>query len=169
MPAAALLVGRATAALPVRAFGRMSLADDAPRARADAIFMLASVTKPIVCVPALQLVEEGKLQFNDPVAKFVPAFAANGKASVRIIHLLTHTSGLAENLPEYARLRRAGAPLAEYVAALAEAPLNFAPGTECTYSNPGLLALAEVVSRILQRSLPDVLRERVFEPLGMRD
>jgi CubicO group peptidase (beta-lactamase class C family) len=169
MPAATLLVGRGQAALPVRAFGRMSPAEDAPRARPDAIFMLASITKPIVCTPALQLVEEGRLQFSDPVAKFLPAFAANGKGSVRIVHLLTHTSGMPENLPEYARLRRAGAPLSEYVAALEGASLDFAPGTDCAYSNPGLLALAEVVVQIAGRPLPDVLRERVFEPLGMRD
>ena len=59
----------------------------------DSIFLLASITKPIFATSLMRLVERGAVLLNDPVANVIPEFAANGKANVRLWHLLTHTSG----------------------------------------------------------------------------
>ncbi len=62
----------------------------------DGIYLLASVSKPIVATAVMRLVERGKLLIDDPVVRYIPEFGVNGKQDVRIWHLLTHTSGLDE-------------------------------------------------------------------------
>src|SRR5690349_9581714 len=67
-------------------------------AREDGIFLLASITKPIVATAIMRLVEEGRLLLSDPVAKYIPEFALFEKSHVTVRHILTHTSGLDESL-----------------------------------------------------------------------
>ena len=141
-----------------------------------------SATKLFTCVAALQLYEQGKLELSDPVSKFLPEFAsltvrgADGimhpsEETLTIRHLLTMTGGLDYDL-ERPALRRAlenGAESTrELVAALAEDPLKFEPGSHFLYSlcHDVLGAVIEVASGQL---LSDYVREHITEPLGMRD
>src|SRR5262249_10892094 len=94
VPAGAVLVGRHGKVVPPRFFGRMGPERDAAPIRPDALFLLASITKPITYLGAMLLVERGLLSLTDRVTHYLPKFAANGKEDVRVFHLFTHTSGL---------------------------------------------------------------------------
>src|SRR5436305_14662241 len=106
LPAAALCVARNGRIVAPRFFGRQRPEAGAPALREDALFLIASITKPVTATAVMLLVERGELSLNDRVAEFVPDFARNGKQDIRILHLLTHTSGLPDMVPENLRLRR---------------------------------------------------------------
>jgi serine-type D-Ala-D-Ala carboxypeptidase len=167
LSAAALAVGRGAKRLPARFFGRMGPESDAAPLRHDAVFPVASLTKPILFSGFMQLVEEGRVGLTDLVGRHLPRFAAAGKQSVRVIHLLTHTSGLPENLSAHPRLRRAHASLEEYLEETFTTTLNFPAGTDLTYSNPGSLIVAEIMRAITGKPATELLRQRIFQPLGM--
>jgi CubicO group peptidase (beta-lactamase class C family) len=169
VPAAALVVGRGNAALDPRFFGRLGPGPDAPAIGSDALFLVASITKPVTATAVLLLVERGTLGLDDRVAGFVPAFARNGKQDVRVRHLLTHTSGLPDMVPENDELRAAHAPLEAFQDAINDVPLLFPPGTRVQYQSMGFAMLAEIVHQVSGRTLPEFLRVEIFEPLGMHD
>lgn len=168
VPAAGRCLGIRGKIVAPRAFGRQRL--DAPGAvRDDALWLVASITKPIVVAGAMQLVEQGRLGLDDRVAEYVPEFAAHDKSEVRIRHLMTHTSGLPDQLPNNPELRAAHADLPRFVRETCQIPLLFPPGTRVRYQSMGTLMLAEVVQRIADRPIADQLREHIFGPLGMAD
>jgi CubicO group peptidase (beta-lactamase class C family) len=169
LPAAALCVGRRGRAVPPRFFGRQRPGPGAPPLRPDALFLVASITKPVTATAVLLLAERGQLSLQDRVADFVPAFAQNGKGDVRLLHLLTHTSGLPDMLPDNLRLRREHRPLAAFVEATCRLRLAFRPGTAVSYQSMGFALLAEVVHQVSGRTLAEFLRQEVFAPLGMHD
>ena len=135
----------------------------------DTIFLVASLTKPIVCASALLLLQEGAFALDQPVCSFIPEFRGHGKEGILIRHLLTHTSGLPDQLPESPELRARQAPLQDFVQATCESQLLFPPGTGVSYQSMGILMIGEMVERLTGMKLRDHLRERLFEPLGMRD
>jgi CubicO group peptidase (beta-lactamase class C family) len=169
IPAAGLCVGRGPGIVRPRFFGRQGPEPDAPPLCEDALFLVASITKPVTVAAVMLLVERGKLALDDRVVEFVPAFAQNGKQDVRIRHLMTHTSGLPDMLPENEALRAAHAPLAAFVEGTCRQPLLFEPGTRVRYQSTGFAMLAEVVHQVEGASLAEFLRRRIFEPLGMHD
>ena len=113
------------------------------------------------------LADRGELRISDPVMKFIPEFSEGARKDVTIEHLLTHTSGLPDQLENNADLRQRHAPLAEFVQGAIRAPLLFAPGTKYHYQSMGLLLAAEVAERITKKRLRDFLASEVFQPLGM--
>ena len=168
-----------------------ALRPDGPPMSADAIFRIYSMTKPIVSVAAMTLVEEGRLLISDPLAKYIPAFAKtmvgveNGdkldlvplKRPITIQDLLRHTSGLTYGFTgasQVQKLTHAAAPMsqdrsaAEHVEALAALPLQHQPGEVWEYSH-STDVLGRVIEIIAGRSLGEFLRERIFAPLGMAD
>jgi CubicO group peptidase (beta-lactamase class C family) len=161
--------------------------------RKDAIFVLASMTKPVTGVAVMMLVEEGKIQLADPVSKFIPEFngmkvavQSEGGSEIQLVtaargitirDLLTHTSGLAsdgvgtQKMPREA-LFPAGPQdtLASHIPRLAAGALDFQPGSRWSYSSiAGLDVLARVVEVASGQSFDEFLRRRIFEPLGMKD
>src|SRR5436305_3005042 len=89
-----------------------------PRAVAatpETVWLIASVTKPVVCAGVCLLLERGQLALDDPVSRFLPEFRGEDRAGVRIRHLLTHSSGLPDMLPENTKLRRNHAPVEEFI------------------------------------------------------
>ncbi|WP_437627797.1 serine hydrolase domain-containing protein [Sorangium sp. So ce1151] len=149
--------------------------------REGTVFRLASLTKPIVSAAALALVDAGALGLDDPVTKWLPAFAprlADGKtATITVRHLLTHTAGLNYTSTEpddgpYHRARvsdgldQPGLSLEENLARIAQAPLLFAPGTAWNYSL-ATDVLGGVVAKAGGAPLPDVVRRLVTGPLGL--
>jgi CubicO group peptidase (beta-lactamase class C family) len=159
MPAAALCVGRDGAMAEPRVFG----------APPDSLFLVASLTKPVTAAAVMMLVERGTLVLDDRVADYIPEFAHNGKADVRLRHLLTHTSGLPDMLPENVALRAAHAPLDAFVAGTCRQPLSFPSGTRVRYQSMGFAVLAEVVRRVTGLTLAAFLERELFAPLGMGD
>jgi CubicO group peptidase (beta-lactamase class C family) len=168
-----------------------SLRPGGPPMPDDAIFRIYSMTKPIACVAAMTLVEEGRLVLSDPVAKYLPAFAAMkvgvehegalelvpAKRPIAIHDLMRHTSGLTygftgatavQRLVTEADIINVSKPTAQQIDRLAALPLLRQPGEAWEYglSTDVLGHVLEVVSG---KSLGDVLAERVLRPLGMID
>ncbi len=150
-------------------FGRHRCDADSPPVRKDAIFLIASPTKPLTATAVMILVEEGALRLVDPVADYIPEFAGDGKELITVGHLLTHTSGLPDTLPENVELRAAEAPLSEFVGCCCRVKPDFPAGHGVQYQSTGFLMLGEIVARVSGMSLPEFLRRRVFEPVGMHD
>ena len=142
-----------------RAFGQ---------ARTETVFLLASISKPMTAAGVMVLVDRGKVALSDPVNKFIPEFSGGDRDRVNVRHLLTHTSGLPDMLPENEMLRRRHAPLAEFVAATCRTPLLFSPGEKVSYQSMGILLAAEIAQRITGMPFREFLRREVFLPMGMR-
>ncbi|MET8153664.1 serine hydrolase [Actinoplanes sp. NPDC049668] len=136
-------------------------------ARTDTLWDLASISKLFTTIVVLQQVEAGRVDLNAPVADSVPEFAAGGKGSVTVRHLLTHTSGLPAFLPFYSRY---GTPEERTAAALTTpVTAGSTPGGQYVYSDIGLIALGVLIQRVTGESLPDAVRAGVTGPLGLRD
>jgi CubicO group peptidase (beta-lactamase class C family) len=169
VPAAALCVGRKGKVLAPRFFGRQRPEKASPPLRKDALFLVASITKPVTVTAVMMLVERGELTLEDRVASIVPKFAANGKGEVQVRHLMTHTSGLPDMLPDNVKLRMAHKPLSVFVEEVCKLPLQFPPGTKVSYQSMGTAMLGEIVHQVTGKALPEFLRKEVFDPLGMKD
>lgn len=169
IPAASAVVGSSEEVGQVHSFGRQTLDADARDIGDDAIFLIASPSKPITALAVMMLVEEGAVKLIDRVADFVPEFAGRGKRTITLAQCLTHTSGLCDMLSDNIELRERGAPLSEFLARVCELAPDFLPGRAVQYQSTGFLMLSEVVARVSGRPLAEFLRERVFEPLEMRD
>lgn len=137
-------------------------------ATADAPFLLGSITKTMTAAAAMALVDRGELRLSDPAMKFIPEFFEGARKDVTIAHLLTHTSGLPDQLEENNALRSRHAPLADFVRGAVRTPLLFAPGTKYHYQSMGILLAAEIVGRITKTPLPEFLAAQIFKPLGMK-
>ena len=133
----------------------------------QSLFTVASLTKPVVAMGVLRLVEQGRLHLNEKVNQFLPEFAGKGRYAVRVRHLLTHTAGLPDHLPHDRDLRRENAPLSRFLADACATELLFPPGRGVSYSSLGFLLLGEIVARVTRLSLPVFLRAELFAPLGM--
>ena len=185
------LVARRGKLVHFEAQGVADLETKAPM-RKDAIFRMASCSKPVTAVAVLMLMEEGKLRLNDPVARFIPEFkdlkVAAAKAgadepdlvpaerAVTIHDLLTHTSGLGSGgaggkaTAKILETRKPDDTLAAFIPRLGAAPLDFQPGTQFHYSGlAGFDTLARVVEVASGQPYDEFLRQNVFGPLGMRD
>ncbi|HZT79794.1 MAG TPA: serine hydrolase domain-containing protein [Gemmataceae bacterium] len=168
LPAAALCVGRKGRMVGPRFFGRHRPGGDAPL-RQDALFLVASITKPVTVTAVMMLVERGLVALEDRVTAYLPKFGANGKGGVQVRHLMTHTSGLPDMLPNNDKLRAAHKPLSAFVEATCKLPLLFPPGTRVNYQSMGIAVLAEIVHQVSGLSISEFLRKEVFTPLGMND
>lgn len=184
------LIARKGKVVHFEAQGFMDAENEVPM-RKDAIFRIASMTKPITSIALMMLWEEGKFQLRDPVAKFLPEFKdqmvstssdASGETGelvpvtrdANIRDMLTHTAGMANNYignveayREFSRVRPDDT-LESLIQRLASAPLNYQPGTAWQYS-----AATDVVGRLVEVmsgvTLDEYLKEKIFKPLGMND
>lgn len=160
----------------------------------DAIFRIASMTKPITSVAFMQLVEQGKVALTDPVAKYIPEFAKLGvfvagggnvpfvsrppASPMRIVDLLRHTAGFTYSFQERSNIDAAHRKTdveswnrntsQSFIDILADIPLEFDPGTEWNYSVATDI-VGVLIERISGLSLPDYFRQHIFGPLGMDD
>ncbi len=131
------------------------------------VFLLASISKPMTASGVMILADRGQLSLGDPVRKFIPEFSGGDRNLVTVRHLLTHSSGLPDMLPENTELRRRHAPLEDFVAATCKTPLLFKPGSEVRYQSMGILLAAEIVQRVTRRPFREFLHDELFRPLGM--
>lgn len=160
----------------------------------DAIFRIASMTKPITSVAFMQLVEQGKVALTDPVAKYIPEFAKLGvfvggggnvpfitrapTTQMRVVDLLRHTAGFTYSFQEQGNVDAAYRKTdveswskntsQSVIDTLAQIPLEFDPGTQWNYSVATDI-LGILVERISGLSLPEYFQTHIFGPLGMTD
>ncbi len=165
--AASLLVARRERIVLHRAFGKLAPAGDAAPAKPDTVFLLASISKPVTVCALMLLVERGLVSLDDPVSRYLPEFRGPDRERVRVRDLLSHTSGMPDMLPENLALRRAHAPLSEFVKGAATTPLLYVPRTNFRYQSMGTLLAGEIVERVSGMRLRDFEKKELFDPLGM--
>ncbi|MGJ5043891.1 MULTISPECIES: serine hydrolase domain-containing protein [unclassified Bradyrhizobium] len=190
IPGATLLVGRRGRIGWFDAIGRQAPDADTPM-RPDSIFRIFSMTKPIVSLGIMMLVEDGELLLSDPVAKFIPEFGeqkvgveTGGKLELvpvaqpmTVQDLLRHTSGLAyehtgtgsvHQLYQQSRVRSRKITNAEHATIVAGLPLICQPGAEFNYSRSTDI-LGRIIEVVSGQTLGPFLSERILEPLGMKE
>ena len=152
----------------------------------DTIFQIMSMTKPVTAIGIMMLAEEGKLALRDPVEQYLPEFrdqrvVANAgpdaarlaipEHAITIRDLLTHTAGMVDAAPaaihDYPQMMNV--PLDEVVRHLARQPLLFQPGTQWSYSSPGIEILGRLIEVCSGVKYEDFIAERILRPLGMKD
>jgi CubicO group peptidase (beta-lactamase class C family) len=160
--------------------------DPARPMRADSIFQIMSMTKPVTALGIMLLAEAGKLAVSDPVEKHLPEFrgqmmiAERGAASrtlrkparpITIRDLMTHTSGMIAAPPAGIAdiYQKMNLTLKEAVSVFSQQPLDFEPGSRWQYSNAGIATLGRIVEVVADQPYEQFLEERVFQPLGMKD
>ncbi len=136
-------------------------------ALSDRRYLIASITKPIVAMAAVQLAADGHLALTDAARNHLTPFHRGPLRQITIRHLLTHTSGLPDMLPNNAELRAAYATTQDFVNATAEVSPDFAAGTDCRYSSMGFAVLAAIIQSITQSPCAEHLHRTVFQPAGM--
>ncbi len=179
---AVLLVASPDRVLALETVGQSDLKAGTPMEK-DALFWIASMTKPMTAMALMMLVEEGRLSIDDPVEKHLPEFKGQmlleEKTADRVVlkkparpvtvkDLLTHTSGLTSSLPgengPLDMLTLHGA-----VVGYALSPLQFEPGSKWQYCNPGINTLGRLIEVKSGMPYAQFMQERFFEPLGMKD
>jgi CubicO group peptidase (beta-lactamase class C family) len=153
----------------------------------DTIFQIMSMTKPVTAIGIMMLAEEGKLALRDPVEDYLPEFKdlhvrttlgpdaehlRIPNHAITIRDLLTHTAGIQDypgppTIPDYAQTM--SVPLDEVVRQLAKQPLLFQPGTQWSYSSPGIEILGRIIEVCSGEKYADFITEHILKPLGMKD
>jgi len=133
----------------------------------EAMFLLASITKTLTAAAVMTLVDRDKLRLDDPVSNYIPEFSTGPRGRITLAQLLTHVSGLPDQLPENQALRKSHAALAEFVGAAVRTPLLFEPGAKYSYSSMGILLASEVARRITGTDFLQFVDRAVFQPLEM--
>lgn len=152
------------------AFGLASKDFNAPN-KIDTKFNLGSMNKMFTAVAIAQLVEKGKLSFDDPLSTFLPDFPdSESPKKIKIKHLLTHTAGLggyfSRKWAESSRdLYRTVDDMMKR--AIADEKLHFEPGSRTRYTNTGMLVLGKVIEKVSGQSYFDYVRENIYKPAGM--
>ncbi len=162
-PGAVVAVGRHGRLALLAAVGHYGIEDPRP-VDTGTIYDLASLTKVVGLTTAvLLLVQDGLLELDAPVQRYVPAFRGVGKSGVTVRHLLTHSSGLPAWRPLYAEATTRATALA----LVDTTPLASEPGQAAVYSDLGGIVLTQVVEAVTGERVDRVLERRVFAPLGM--
>ncbi|WP_186667762.1 serine hydrolase domain-containing protein [Sporosarcina sp. BP05] len=131
----------------------------------DTIFDLASISKIFTATSAMILFEKGLFALDDPVAKHIPEFAANGKENVTIRQLLTHTSGFVAWIPLYSK----GNSREERLQLVLSQPLANAPGATYTYSDLNMITLGVLIERLSGIRQDEFVKKHITKPMGMKD
>jgi uncharacterized protein YbbC (DUF1343 family)/CubicO group peptidase (beta-lactamase class C family) len=164
IPGAVLVVGHDGKIIYRKAYGARSLEPRRELMTVDTIFDMASLTKVVATTTAvMQLVELGKVRLNDPVTKYLPDFAQNGKEDITIRQLLTHYSGLA---PDIELTPAFDSKESAFRLAFSEAPTQ-APGSGFIYSDTNFIMLGALVEKMSGETLDVYTAKHVFQPLKM--
>jgi CubicO group peptidase (beta-lactamase class C family) len=133
----------------------------------DTRFRLGSITKQFTATLVMQLVEKGLIDLNAPVQRYLPDYPK----VVTIHQLLNHTSGIPgyTELPAFGRDARRPQKPAEFMKMFSGLELLFEPGTKFSYSNSGYFLLGVILEKVTGKPYEELLRERIFDPLGMKE
>lgn len=137
-------------------------------ASGDAMFLLGSISKPINVTAVMTLYDQGKFQLDDRVKKYLPDFKGDGRDDVTIRHLLTHVSGLPDQVANNNELRKQHASLIEFAKQTMRTRLEFAPGSKYQYSSMGILLATRIAEVISATDILTLVDRTVFQPLGMK-
>ncbi len=165
-PGGVLVIGKKDRVIYNRAFGKFSYDKKAKKMTKDAIFDLASLTKVLATTSAAMLLyDEGKLDLDARVSKYLPEFAANGKEKVKIKNLLLHNSGL----PAFKTFYKDYSTGEEVIDDIMNSKLEFMPDSNYLYSDLGMITLQKVLEKITDKPLDEYIKENLFEPLNLKN
>jgi uncharacterized protein YbbC (DUF1343 family)/CubicO group peptidase (beta-lactamase class C family) len=166
IPGGVVLVGHNGKVVYRKAYGMRSLEPGREAMTVDTIFDLASLTKCIATATSvMKLVQEGKVRLNDPVAAYLPEFAKNGKSDITVRELLTHFSGLTEDLDLKTAWKGRDAA---YQMVMYQKPV-IPPGSRFLYSDINFETLGFLVEKVSGMSLDEYAAKNIFAPLEMND
>ena len=166
LPGCVVLIGRPAGIAWFKAYGNKRVEPEQDAMTVETVFDLASLTKPLATATSIfKLAEMQKLSIDDPVAKYIPEFAVEGKGEITLRDLLVHRSGL---IPDNPLSDYLDGPLKARERLFALKPT--APNrSSFKYSDVNFLVLGEVVARVSGESLSDFSRKHIYEPLGMKE
>src|SRR5687768_10124353 len=166
-PGVAVLVARKGEIIYKKGFGLANLELDVPM-QVDNIFRIGSITKQFTAVAILQLMEQGKLNLQDEITKFIPDYPTQGN-KITIEHLLTHTSGIRSytSMSDYFGKIKLDMKPSEMIDYFKNEPMDFAPGAEHRYNNSGYYLLGYIIEQITGKTYAQYLEENFFKPLEM--
>jgi CubicO group peptidase (beta-lactamase class C family) len=165
-PSAVYIVAEGTRIAFADALGHAVLEPEKRAATLETVYDLASLTKPLITgLLTAQMVERGKLDQNKEVARYLPEFDVADKRAITIRQLLTHTSGLPAWRPLYLLT---GGEKERALQAIADLPLESAPGTRVLYSDMGFITLGFLLERINETSLATLAQREIFAPLNLK-
>jgi CubicO group peptidase (beta-lactamase class C family) len=167
-PGIAVLVARDGKVLFKKGFGIADLSHNVP-VTTTTKFRIGSVTKQFTAAAILKLQEEGRLNVNDKLSKFIPDYPRGDEVTIH--HLLTHTSGIKSftSKPDFMATATAPATVDQMIASFKSDPFDFNPGEKFSYNNSGYFLLGHIIEKVSGKSYGDYLRDAFFEPLGMHD
>ncbi len=165
-PGAVLVIGNQSQIALREMFGSAGLRPQPRPMRADEIFDLASLTKPVATsCAAMILLEEGKIALDAPVARYLPAFRRFDKSGITIRHLLTHTAGFPAGGAYWGKIRATSQIIQE----IAATKPKHGPGSAFLYSDFSFITLGAVVEAASGQKLDAFCEKRIFAPLGMKN
>jgi len=167
-PGAAILVSRAGRVILRKGYGLANVERDTA-VTPETVFRIASVTKVFAATAALMLADQGRIALDSPVTTYLPDYPAAGRG-ITVRHLLSHTAGLPEYLdrPDVFAFVGQERPVQDLVASFRDRPAVFAPGERDAYSNSNYILLGAILERVSGVGFGELVRTRIFGPLGMR-
>ncbi|WP_431134709.1 serine hydrolase [Psychroserpens mesophilus] len=166
-PGISILVAKEGESIYNKAFGKANLELNTPLQKSS-VFQIGSITKQFTAVSILILAEQGKLNIEDNIGKYIPEYAEIGK-DITIHHLLNHTSGIKNRTPvgDKGFISRTDMSPTELIAYFKDEPLEFKPGENFKYSNAGYIVLGRIIEIISDQSYGDYIEQSIFDKIGM--
>lgn len=163
IPGLALAVVKEGKTIKAKGYGLANVELKAP-VTPETVFKIGSVSKPIIAMGIMSLVEEGKISLDGKVSRHLDG-TPDAWREITIRHLLSHTSGIVREAPGFDGAKPQAD--ADVIKTAYPLPLRFAPGEKYEYCNVGYFSLAEIIRRVTGKPWGDFLSERIFKPLGM--
>jgi CubicO group peptidase (beta-lactamase class C family) len=165
-PGSVVLISKNREVIYEKAFGHLTYDDTSANVTLNTIYDIASLTKVIATTTAAMICYDKKLfSLDDPVAKYIPEFARNGKENVTIINLLLHNSGL----PAFKRFYENYSSADEVIYDIYKTSLSYEPGSKTVYSDLGFITLAKIVEQLTGKRFDVFCKEEIFIPLQMNN
>lgn len=169
-PGGAVLVAKKDQILYQTALGMANLEQNVPL-RPDHVFRIGSVSKHFTAAAILRLLEQGKLDLQDDITRFIPDYPTHDH-TITVEHLLTHTSGIKSytSMETWdAQMHRKDFTPVELIAFFKDEPMDFEPNAKWEYNNSGYILLGYIIEVVSGKSYEDYITEEFFKPLGMKN
>ncbi|MGB2764844.1 MAG: serine hydrolase domain-containing protein, partial [Candidatus Aminicenantaceae bacterium] len=166
-----VLVAEKGKVLYKKGFGLANMEWNIPN-KPDIKFRIGSITKQFTSMLILQLVEQEKIDLEAKLNDYLPDYRKDTGEKVTIHHLLTHTSGIPSytGLPEFSeKISRSPYSVDEFVKKYCSGDLEFEPGSKFVYNNSGYFLLGAIIEKVTKKKYEDVLKEKIFDPVGMKN
>jgi D-alanyl-D-alanine carboxypeptidase len=163
IPGVSLAVIKDGKTIKVKGYGLANVETNVP-VTDETVFKIGSISKPIIAMGVMLLVEDGRISLDDKVSKYLEGAPESWK-DITVRNLLSHTSGIVREAPGYDPVKVQ--PDIAVIKTAYSLPLNFKPGEKYEYCNVGYFSLAEIISKVSGKPWSEFLTERIFRPLGM--